>query len=259
MTFNRLKTITNLIYIYEPMKILFNNVLIRPNPANEIVLVTGQKLYLDTRFEEWGTAPQSGTVLAVPEKLRFSTDMKDYNSLDFKTTMELQVGDTVIFNYKAWEFARTTGGMVGDDFFVRYDSIYVVVRNNKVICINGIVIVEPAVEEIKTKLIVPDIAKDKKLKIKGTVIHAAERPHEQNHNNPTLNTMAAPMVATENGFEELGRFVIPGDEVWFHFANAIPLQHYHETNGTLSRKLLYRMQHSDIEIVTKKSEEPCLV
>lgn len=241
------------------MKILFNHVLIKPNPANEIVLVTGLKLYLDTRFEEWGTAPQSGTVLAVPEKLRFSTDKKDYNSLDYKTTMQLQVGDTVIFNYKAWEFAKTNSMMIGDDFFVRYDSIYVAIRNGKVICINGTVVVEPAVEEIKTKLIIPEMVKDKKLKVKGTVLHAAEFPHERNHLNPDLNTTAAPMVATENGFEELGRFVIPGDEVMFHYRDAIPLQHYHETNGALSRKLLYRMQHSDIELVTKKAEEPCQV
>lgn len=237
------------------MRILFNNVLIKPDPNNKIVMATGLELFLDTRFEEFLSAPQSGVVVQLPERLKFSDKPDDTDSLEFLTTMELQVGDRVIFNYNAYDYAKRTGAFVDGNMFVRYDSIYVAIRDEKIICLNGSVVVEPLPEEVKTKLIVPEYLKNKKLKVKGTVLHASELPHGKIRRHPEVNTMACPMVMTESGFEELGRYVMPGDEVLFHYSNSIPLQHYHELNGTLSRKLLYRMQHTDIEMVTKQLEE----
>lgn len=235
------------------MKILRNNVLIKPDPTGTVE-VAGVKLYLDTRFEEYKNAPQSGTVVALPERLTFSHDPGDY-SLDYEVDMELQVGDRVIFNYNARSAAIMNGMHIGDDMLVRYDMIYAAIRDGQVICINGTVIVEPENEEIKTNLIVPESLKNKKTKLSGIVRYASETPHRAERFKPDLNPYTAPMYMGKDGFKAMKRFVKPGDRVLFHFTNAIPLQHYFEIHGVLSKTMLYRMKHTDIDCILEKSIE----
>lgn len=239
------------------MRILANNVLVKCDVNNEITLSTGDKLFLDTRFEEQLSAPQSGTVVAVPEKLTFTT-IKGEPGLECKTDMELQVGDRVIFNFNAQEIAKGQGLVIGSDILIRYDMIYVAIRNDQVIVINGGVIVEPIKEMIESTVIIPKIAQGKNSKTIGRVTHASQYPVQQLRSQPELNTLSAPMACLPDGsFGSLGRYVVPGDVVQFSYFNAIPLQHYHELNGTLTKKLLYRMQHQDIEIVTEMAEVAC--
>lgn len=233
------------------MKLLRNYVLIKPDATNTFTLSTGNDLYFDNRFEEQKAAPQSGTVIAVPEKLTFSHNPGE-NSLDYQTDMELIVGDRVIFNYNAKAEAMAMGMVLGDDFFVRYDMIYVAVRDESVICVNGTVIVEPENEEFRTKLFLPEYLRNKVKKTTGIVKYASKTPHHAERFKPELNTLSAPMYVDENEFKPMKRYVKPGDRVLFHFSNAIPLQHYYELHGVLSKTMLYRMKHTDIECVMSK-------
>lgn len=230
------------------MKILSNLLLVKVDPTDRIVLSNGFELYFDTRFEEQKAAPQTGMVLAVPERLRFSSDMTK-PSIMYDTDMEVQVGDRIIFNFNAVDHATRTGLTFGSDFFISYDQCYIAIReDDEVVCLNGSVIVEPLEDEVESTLVIPGTAR-KKLKTHGIVRYASSNPVRQLRSNPMVNTTACPMSTDGHGFRELGRYVEPGDVIQFHFSNAIPLQHYHELHGAVSKKLLYRMQHHDIDLV----------
>jgi len=231
------------------MRILANNVLIRPVDTSRIVTLSGIEFYLDTRFEEHKNAPQAGEVVAVPEKLTFSFDPGN-SSLSVKTEMELKVGDFVIFNYNAVGYAKGNAMVIDDCVLIPYDMIYCAIRDGETICLSGSVIVEPESEIIKSNIHIPSFAQNKKLKSIGKVMYASKKPVEAIRHLPELDTRATPLKMTKGGeFYELNRYVKPGDRVIFHFSNAIPLQHFQELHGTLSRSLLYRMKHSDIEMV----------
>jgi co-chaperonin GroES (HSP10) len=240
----------NLLYLKKKcMRILTNNVLVKPVDPSKIITLSGMEFYLDTRFEEQKNAPQAGIVIAVPERLTFSNDMEK-PSLSVKTEMELQVGDTVIFNYNAVPHAKSTGMFIGDSVLIAYDMIYCAVRDGQTICLSGSVIVEPESEVVKSNLYIPSVAQNKKHKTLGRVIHAAKKPVDAIRHLPELNTLCPPMKMTKGGeFYQLDRYAKPGDRVMFHFSNAIPLQHFQELHGTISRSLLYRMRHNDIELV----------
>jgi hypothetical protein len=232
------------------MRIIADYVLIKPDSTHKLVLSTGLELYFDPRYEKEKAAPQSGIVMAVPEKLRF-THKVGSPSVKYNVDMELQVGDRVVFNFLAFEQATSSKMVIDEGILVRYDEIYVAIRDEEVICINGTVVVKPDYEKINSILLLPESVKHKKLKVSGEVVYASKEPHREERFNQGINTMACPMVVDENGFRELGRYVQPGDHVQFHFSNAIPLQHYYELHGVVSKNLLYRMKHTDIEIVDK--------
>lgn len=231
------------------MRILYNNVLVKPVDNSKIITLSGLELYLDTRFEEQKNAAQAGTVMVVPDKLTFNYDMS-YPSLSVKTDMELQVGDTVIFNYNAVSYAKSVGMEIDGGVLIPYDMIYAAIRDGEVICLSGSVIVEPESEIVKSSVFIPDNAQNQKLKTIGRVKYASAKPVEAIRHLPDYNCKATPLKMTQGKeFYELNRHVKPGDRVLFHFSNAIPLQHYQELHGTISRTLLYRMKHNDIDLV----------
>jgi hypothetical protein len=229
------------------MKIIMNNVLVKSDPNDEILLSNGFKLFLDNRFEEQKNAPQSGVVVQLPEKLVFSHD-PDTDSLQFNVENELQVGDVIIFNYLAHHFAVSTGAVIDGNILVKYDSIYLAIRNGEVIALNGSVIVEPMNELIKSNIYIPD-SYNKRLKNYGRVVYSGIP--DKGHRMRTDGPPDMPMLATEEGFSQSDRYAQKGDKVYFHFANAIPLQHNYEMHGKVSKKILYRMKHSDIELIDK--------
>jgi len=237
------------------MKILFNHVLVKPEPNDAIYLANNVKLFFDSRFEEYKAAPQVGEVIAVPDRLRFSHNLDYQNSLDIETTMELKVGDRIIFNYGAIPYARLNGMEFTQGIFVRYDMVYIAMRGDEIIPVSGSVIVEPEKETHKTSLIIPDAFKGQPKSMVGKVVLAGE-PHTAERGKPEKNILGYPMwMGGNNNWGAMNRYCQPGDRVIFHFSNAIPLQHYYEINGALSRTLSYRMKHSDIEIVVDPSVE----
>lgn len=238
------------------MRILSNNVLITPDRNDQIAL-NGSMIPFMNKFEEQLGAPQSGIVVAVPEKLTF-TLKEGKPGLENDTDMELQVGDKVVFNFNAVEIAKGQGMVIGKNILVRYDMIYAAIRNGEVIVINGGVIVEPCVETIKSTVIIPDTLQNKKLKTMGKVVFASKYPVRAIRSQPMLDTTSCPMANIAGELMSLDRFVRPGDVIQFPYYDATPLQHYHELFGMLSKGVLYRMQHHDVVFVSQAQEEvPC--
>lgn len=233
------------------MKILFNNVLVKIDPVDQITLSSGFKLFIDNRFEEQKNAPQSGIVVQLPERLVFSHDPQ-INSLEYDVDNEIQVGDRVIFHYLAEENARKQGLVFDNDCIpVIYDRIFAVIRGEEIIPLNGIVLVAPESEIIQSNIIIPD-SYNKTMKSFGTVI-AAGRPHRQRRFR-TYSPPPLPFSLSKEGFSISEGYCKTGDKVFFHRINAIPLQHNAEMHGAISKKLIYRMNHDDIEVVVTEPE-----
>ena len=216
-------------------------VAIRPFPADEIRLKSGDKLYLDVRFEEYLNAKTAGEVIAVPEKLVYDPDPTSYVSLDWDTDMELQVGDVIIYNYLAIKNSLHMGQFIDRDIVcIPYDKIYVAIRGEQVIPINGVILVQPEIEPIDTFLDIPDSAWTKSKQI-GRVMYAGT-PVRGYRKEVLVNGYTAPDTAVE-----------VGSRILFNWNDAIPIQPNAELRGEISREVLYRMQHKDVHAIAEEN------
>ena len=155
------------------IKTLNNLVAIKPFPSDEIRLKDGNKLYLANVFEEYLNARTAGIVVGLPDRLKFSDDMYAV-SMPWKTELELQEGDRVVFNYLADKNSKGLGYFFEDGVMcVPYEQIYVAFRGDDMICLNGFIIVEPDEDEIKTIPIKSDVT--------------IEYPNKRVIRNPTIN------------------------------------------------------------------------
>lgn len=214
------------------MKLMYNLVAVKPFPADEIRIGNGKVLYLDTRFEEYLNAKTAGRVMAVPDKLKY--DPMSSVSLEWDTDMELMVGDTVVYNYLAVKSAIEAGLVMEDGTVViPYDKIYAAVRDGKVVCVNGFIVVEPEQEVVESFLDVPDSTKQLSKQI-GRVLYAG---------SPNRGYKIEQLI---NGYTGPDTPVKAGDRVIFNWNDAIPVQPNAELRGEIDRKVLYRMQHKDV-------------
>lgn len=153
-----------------------------------------------------------GEVVNVGE-LRFDKD--NYQNMKWKTRNELQKGDIAIYYYNAncWETGEfyVEGQMVY--FFIRYHNIYCVIRDGKIIPVNGYNLIEPIEENPSEKLWTPE----KKSKKYGYVRYIGE-PLEDN-----AMTEYSDEVARLNGKEHVGYGLKEGDFVILEKWSAKPI------------------------------------
>jgi hypothetical protein len=235
------------------MHIPYNWVLVKPCATDEIALSSGQKLFLSTLFEETARAPAVGVVEMVPDKLRFNAEEgQGYGSLHFETDMELQAGDKVIFHFNAREMAESEGRIVDDCMLISYDILYVAIRGDEIIPVNGHVIVEPENPFIKTTLAIPEYLKKQAAKKIGRVVHAG-KPVRRYLFYPDINPQKDfPMYFDGQKWSPLMRPVQKDDRIYFSHYDAVPLQLDPTINGELKKVMLYRMQHKDVLAVLKE-------
>jgi len=216
------------------MKIPYDYVAIKPFPSDEIRTKSGHVLYLDVRFEEYLHAQTAGIVSHAPEKLRFNGD-PERNSMDFDTDIEVKEGDVVIFNYLAAKLARKEGRILdGGMLLIPYDKIYVAMRGDEVIPVNGHILVEPEYETVESTVIIPDSNIDRSKQL-GRILYAG-KPNKGYRNDLFVKGFTSPDTP-----------VNVGQRILFHWTDAIPLQPVQEIHGEVTReKFLYRMQHKDI-------------
>lgn len=153
-------------------KPIMNHVLIKPDRRNDEVLVGTDdkfKLYLDTTWADGEHVCVKGTVMAVPDQLVYMRGLTPL--MEWQTTMELQVGDKVWYDFVAGKNAfgndRHTDLRcfeVGDDIYIaiKYCDCFVAKRGDQTIMLNGYVLAEPIEDEIKTTILLPDFLKKKR-------------------------------------------------------------------------------------------------
>lgn len=192
-----------------------------------------------------------GTVLEVPNRLvyggkflkRFKTTQntlplplqalfqKMYlDSLEWETDMEIAVGDRVHFRYNVHLLCKDEHLVVGDDYLIRYDFLYMA---NQSKMLNGWILVEPiewTEEELCDDYGIKKVVKNKE-KIGIGVVKCLGSPNKDylNYNVKEVDAISV------------------GDIVYFRHSNAIPLEYnYHKT---FEFGNCYRMQRKDILFV----------
>ena len=132
----------------EYKRTLNNFVLIKLDRENTSVkLKNGIELYLDTSFEPEKHATITGTIYGLPSHLIYTG--KPNLGMPWLTPMEIEFGDKVIIYYlsvvNALRKEKENYFLEGGDRYImiEYQYIFAVVREDKIIPINGYVLVEP--------------------------------------------------------------------------------------------------------------------
>jgi hypothetical protein len=127
---------------------LNNMTLIKLDPEyNSIKLKNGFELYVDNTFEPEKNATVTGEVWGLPSHLYYSGEAN--KGMPWETPMELKMGDTVIMFYLAVLNALKPETrqyvLEGKDryVFISYENIYAIVRDEKIMPINGYCLIEP--------------------------------------------------------------------------------------------------------------------
>jgi co-chaperonin GroES (HSP10) len=156
---------------------LNNHVLVKLNrKSDELILQGGGKIYIDNTFEEEKHVPVTGTVVAYPHKLYYNNKPGIGHSMPWDTDIEIQQGDYVIFYYMAvvnclgtidkpggnGKYFKDEDG--GEYIMITYNNLFVARRDQRIIPLNGYLIVEPIEDEAflrekerfeKAKMILP--------------------------------------------------------------------------------------------------------
>jgi len=155
------------------MKPLGSRVLIKPNrKLDEIYLSQGNKIYFDPSFNPEQHAPVTGEIILLPAKTKADSP------LDFESEINALPGDVAIFSYIAATVSldpRIEENIVDEDnelyFWVRYQDIYAVVRNEERIALNHYHIVEQVDDVLPSSIIeLPDGLKKKSNKLAKVII-----------------------------------------------------------------------------------------
>jgi len=132
-----------------------NRVIVKLIDMNDKINFNGTKLFISTKYNAQDHVPVWGEVVGLPTKLYFNK--KSPYSMEWETDMELSLGDTVYIDYLATLRALSTefnpadaypepSWIKQDGFYyviLKYQDIYLRVRNKKVQPINGYCIAKP--------------------------------------------------------------------------------------------------------------------
>ena len=223
------------------MRIPYNNVLVKMDRDNdELLLSNGDKLKLVTAWEPYMHAVTSGIVLAVPEKLIF--DPINHNTLMFKVPMELQVGDRVIFDYKAEAQVKKEYEPIEGGYPIRYDAIHLAIRGEEIIPVNGYVILEAC-----------ESTEDEQIKniIKAGLDLTQEIMSTKSKQFGIVRYLGSPVLQYAQLDVELGEendILEVGQKVHFDSNYAVPLQY--DLHQIIDKgKTLYRVRRKNINYV----------
>ena len=134
-------------------------------PLNNLVLIkidkefnnhikfkeSGVKLYIDPSYSKERHSTVTGEVVRLPSKLIFN-DHKNINSMQWLTSIELEIGDKVWCNWTA--FRKAFDGKKSLSFvcegglylLINYGDVIVSKRGDDIICLNGYCLVEPILQ-----------------------------------------------------------------------------------------------------------------
>lgn len=212
-----------------------NFVILKMEPNETITMPSGVKFFLPPPSAQENKEvykPLRGEVISVPT-LKFKQG--DRSTMDWRTDMELEVGDKVIVRRPALSMA------IGNDhpsfyvengelfIYLKYQEIVVATRGDKIIVLNGFCLIEPIIESEKTFLYVPDTAKKQSKKF--GIIKYLGKPNQEYHisknsaEQEIIPTDEVPWVRKEDGELKIDIAELQvGDKVMYKESSAIPLE-----------------------------------
>ena len=140
------------------LKLRPNKVLVKPSrEIDELLFVDGQKIFIEHKVAPEMHAPTRGTIVNICKELNFF-------AMPWLTSIEAKVGDEVISSYESilycfndGDTSRTFIDENNDKYFLLdYSDLFIAIRNNEVIPLNGIVICEPVEETISASVLIPE-------------------------------------------------------------------------------------------------------
>jgi hypothetical protein len=221
-----------------------NNVMIELDGENDhIKMKGGGVLYVDTTFDPEKHVTTIGTVRAIPTNLRF--DPEDPSVAPWDTTMELQIGDKVVIHYLAVVncFRPEIKKYWVEDgkrfVFIQYRSIYCMIRNDKIIPINGYCLIEPLPDKYIERL-------KERADVAGILLAGM---NEKNNLRVVYGKVAYIGKPNKRYFDSIytdeGVDIKVGDEVVMKRISDIPAEYELHAKLDNGRKL-YRVQRCDI-------------
>lgn len=131
-----------------------NNVCIKLDPENEFIKTkSGIKLFIDTSFEPEKHIVRVGEVVQTPTTL-----IQKKGEIPWNTDNEVQIGDRALLYFLAVQncLAPEKKKYVREEktiwIFIKYHNIYAVIRDEKIIPVNGYVLVEPVEDPEKIRI-----------------------------------------------------------------------------------------------------------
>ena len=225
-------------------KTLNNHVVVKLDPENKFIkLKSGIELLVDTSFEPEKHVVRIGTVEKAPDKLIYKHGNTGF---PWKTTMELQEGDKVIMYFLAIQNClrqeKKCYHKEGDDvwIYIKYHNIYAVIRDGKIIPVNGYLLVEPVEDPAWVKKVaqymclnieLPDLRKPSLTDVTYGKISYAGIPNEQ-YADDTYKT------------DELVDVKV-GDTIVLKRIRDIPVEYEYHAKIDGGKKM-YRIQRHDI-------------
>jgi hypothetical protein len=223
----------------------FNNlVMIKLDSENDhIKLRNGFELYVDTTFEPEKHMTVTGTIYGLPSKLSYSGQPNI--GMPWDTEMEVRYGDQVIVYYLAIINALKPENrryvLEGEDrfVFVNYQNLFCVVREGRIIPINGYCLIEPCED--------PSITADKERlsKIGIELIIGAKRRNTDVTYGIVRYVSVPNRGYVDEGHSDEGVNIAVGDMVVLKRTNDIPLQ-YNLHAKIDDGKLYWRVQRRNI-------------
>lgn len=214
----------------ETLKLNPNWVLLKIDNSNELIkLKNGVTLFLDTSFEPEKNAQTVGTVVRTAP-LFYSRKSRSHSN-PWKVPMELKEGDIVIFHFMSAAAAFNEGRCFVENgekyIIVNYDRLFVAMRSEEVIPLNGIILIEPETTGVTSSLIYIPEEFQQTSQTTGHVRYAGALVGDY---------IDYPDMSDQDDIK-------PGDKVTFSEVNSIPLQYeFH----SLLKKKLYRMHRMDL-------------
>lgn len=228
-------------------RLMINHVIIQPTTSREYELYGGDKVYLVTP-EETETDQlkyHSGKVIKSPTSLNYQTrELKNPNltlaerqyinnrSVHFDVPIEIKDGDEVYFRgvpiSRAQYYMKTFPFEVRDEVYadcisIRYDMLYVAIRDLNIITLNGICLAEPRVKEHTVDTFRPDyVLGESYLRYIGCKVKHYAMPIMNNKTHRYLHEWA----------EDCTTELLPGQMVWHEKRRCLPVapaaQIFHE-------------------------------
>ena len=130
-------------------KIPKNHVLIEVDflRHKKIAFKSGTEIIVDPTFHPQQHAQTSGIVKVVPEGLYYDKNDRGFESVEYLTDINIEVGDSVFFHYLQIDIAINQRRIIEEDgkffIFIKHDSLFLSIRNEDVIMHNGWMLLEP--------------------------------------------------------------------------------------------------------------------
>ena len=144
----------------------------------KIAFESGTEIIVDPTFSPQQHAQTSGIVKSVPEALYYNKLDRGFESVEYLTDINIQVGDKAFFHYLQIDIAINQRRIIEEDgkffIFIKYDSLFMSIRDGEMVMHNGWMLLKPIDKAVdKASVVNTRIPKNRQKHdpLKGEIAH----------------------------------------------------------------------------------------